>query len=344
MKANVLQESYVGFIATSGDPTGRSGSWLVGPDITYQTSHFRGDKNLLVGLWGLATGRTDLESGDRTASGFKIDYPNDLWDIALKYKRIGGSFDPSLGFVPRPGVHIVDIGTNWQPRPSRPIGPLHIRQCFWENQLGYVAGFKGGWQSYELFMAPVNCRLESGDRFEFNFVPKGERLFEAFEVADGVIIPSGSYHFNRFRLEGGLAAKRRLSAQATWWFGRFYDGHLNEYELTGSWKPSPLFIVEFSGEHNVGRVRDGRIVQDLIGTRLRVNVSPDLQLNSFLQYDNESQSFGTNSRLRWTFSPLGELFVVYDHNMGTRQLSTRRSRFEFASNQLAVKMQYAFRY
>ncbi|HEX2721886.1 MAG TPA: hypothetical protein VHM24_03150, partial [Gemmatimonadaceae bacterium] len=245
---------------------------------------------------------------------------------------------------PRAGVHIVDIGANWQPRPSRPIGPLQIRQCFWENQLSYVAGLRDGWQSYELFMAPINCRLESGDRFEFNFVPKGERLFEPFEVADGVTIPSGSYHFNRFRLEGGLAAKRRVSAQATWWFGQFYDGHLNEYEVTGAWKPSPLFIMELSAEHNVGRVAGGRIVQDLVGTRLRVNVSPDLQVNSFLQYDNESESVGTNSRLRWTFSPLGELFVVYNHNMRTRDLLTRESRFAFSSNQLAVKLQYAFRY
>lgn len=344
MKANVLPESSVGFIATSGDPTNRSGSWLFGPDLTYQTSHFRGDRNFLAGVWGLATGRSDLQAGDRTAAGFKIDYPNDLWDMALKYKRIGDSFDPSLGFVPRPGVHIANLGVDWQPRPAHPIGPLHIRQCFVENELSYVAGLTGGWQSYEYFMAPVNCRLESGDRFEFNFVPRGERLSEPFEVADGVTIPSGSYHFSRFRLEAGLAAKRRVSAEVTWWFGRFYDGHLNEYELSGSWKPSPLFILELSAERNAGQVAGGRIKQDLIGTRLHLNVSPDLQLNSLVQYDNESESLGTNSRLRWTFSPLGEVFVVYNHNIRTRDLLTRESRFEFSSNQLAVKIQYAFRY
>ena len=344
VKQNVLRESSVGFIATAGDPLGRSGSWLIGPDLTYQTSHFRGDKNLLLGLWGLAVGREDLRRGDRTASGFKIDYPNDLWDLTLKYKRIGESFDPSLGFVPRTGVHIADLGANWQPRPSHPIGPLHIRQCFWENELSYVGGLTGGWQSYRYFMAPINCRLESGDRFEANIVPTGERLTEPFEVADGVSIPAGSYHFNRYRLEAGLAAKRRFSGQATWWFGPFYDGRLNQYELTASWKPSSLVIVELSGERNVGHVSDGAFTQDLLGTRLRLNVSPDLQLTSFVQYDNESQSFGTNSRLRWTFSPLGDLFVVYNHNLRTRDPLTLRRELVFASNQLLVKVQYAFRY
>ena len=343
-KQNVLEESSVGFIATSGDPMERRGSWLLGPDITYQTSHFRGDKNFLVGIWGMAVGREDLSNGDRTAAGFKIDYPNDLWDIALKYKRIGDAFDPSLGFVPRSGVHVADLGVDWQPRPKRPIGPLHIRQCFWENQLSYVAGLTGGWQSYQYFMAPVNCRLESGDRFELNFVPTGERLLQPFEVADGVIIPAGSYHFNRYRVEAGLAAKRRLSAQATWWLGPFYDGYLDQYQLTGSWKPSSLFIMEFTGERDVGRMPEGRFVQDLIGTRLRVNVSPDLQLSSYVQYDNESRSIGTNTRLRWTFDPVGDLFVVYNHNLRTRDPLTLERQLVFASNQLLLKAQYAFRY
>lgn len=344
VKQNVLNESSAGFIATQGDPLRRPGSWLFGPDFTYQTSHFRGDKNFLIGIWGLAVGRSDLPAGDRTAAGVKIDFPNDLWDIALKYKRIGDAFAPSLGFVPRPGVHLGELNVNWQPRPTRPIGPLHIRQCFWENELSYVAGLSGGWESYRVFMAPVNCRLESGDRFELNVVPTGERLLEPFEVSDGVTIPAGTYHYNRYRVEAGLAAKRRFSAQATWWFGDFYDGYLDEYELTASWRPSSLVIVELNGERNVGRMPAGRFVEDLVGTRLRINVSPDLQLSSFVQYDNDSRSVGTNTRLRWTFSPLGDLFVVYNHNLDTRDPVTLQRRWAFASNQLLVKVQYAFRY
>src|SRR5206468_330675 len=95
VKQNVLGESSLGFIATAGDPRGRAGSWLVGPDFTYQTSRFRRDKNLLVGVWGAALGRKDLP-GDRTAGGLTVAYPNDLWDASLKYKRIGDAFDPSL--------------------------------------------------------------------------------------------------------------------------------------------------------------------------------------------------------------------------------------------------------
>jgi hypothetical protein len=107
-------------------------------------------------------------------------------------------------------------------------------------------------------------------------------------------------------------------------------------------------------------LREGDFTQDLIGTRARMNVSPDLQLNSYVQYDNTSDSFGSNTRLRWTFAPLGDLFVVYNHNLrhdidpttglplagGLQTDPTRRldRRWGFASNQLLVKVQYAFRY
>lgn len=343
VKRNVLGESSVGFMATAGDPIGRPGAWLAGPDFTYQTSRFRGDKNLLIGAWGLGVGRDDLR-GDRSAAGVKVSYPNDVWVLSAAYQRIGDAFDPSLGFVPRAGVHLASASVDWQPRPERPIGPLHIRQCFWENEMTFAAGLTGGWQSYRYFMAPINCRLESGDRFEFNIVPTGERLAEPFEVAEGVAVPAGEYHYRRFRLEGGLAVKRRFSAQATWWFGGFYNGYLNQYALTGAWKPSPLFIVEFNGERDVGVMPQGHFVQDVYGTRLRLNVSPDLQFTSFLQYDGESHAIGSNTRVRWTFNPSGDLFIVYNHALRTRDPVTLRRELAFGSNQVLAKVQYALRY
>jgi uncharacterized protein DUF5916 len=345
IRQNVLGESSVGAVATFGDPIDRSGAWLAGPEVTYQTSRFRGDKNFLAGAWALAMDREGL-TGRRRAFGGKIDYPNDLWDIAATYKWLGDGFDPSLGFVPRPSVQIANLSVNFQPRPRTPILGLHVRQMFHELLTTLVSDLDDHWESYRVFMAPINWRLESGDRFELNVVPTGERLVEPFEIADGVTIPAGSHHWTRYRLEAGLAAKRRFSGQFTWWFGDFYTGRLDEYIATASWKPSTLFIVEMNATRNVGRLAGGDFTQQVVGTRFRVNVSPDLQFHSYLQYDSESESFGTNTRVRWTFSPLGDLFVVYNHNVNELRDSfvDRHRGWRFASNQLLVKLQYAFRY
>ena len=333
VKQNIWDESWLGAIVTTGDPMGRADSWEAGADFTYATSRFRGDKNFLVGVWALATDREDL-SDDGTAYGFKVDYPNDLWDMQITYKRIGTDFDPSLGFVPRRAVHLINGQTNNRTRLSR--GP--IQQMFHQFQPFLATNLSGKWESYRVFFAPVNWRLRSGDRFEINANPTGERLETPFEVSPGLIISPGSYHWRRYRLEGGTAEKRRLYAQLTWWFGGFYDGQLDQIEWTGAWNPTPLFTVEFSGEHNVGRLPAGDFTQTLVGTRLRVNLSSDLSIASYTQYDTVSESVGVNTRLRWTFRPVGDLFVVYNHNV-----QSLLDRWQLESNQLLVKLQYAWR-
>jgi hypothetical protein len=75
-----------------------------------------------------------------------------------------------------------------------------------------------------------------------------------------------------------------------------------------------------------------------------VNISPNLSVASYVQYDTDSASVGTNTRLRWTFRPVADLFVVYNHNLRTRNPLTFRRELVFTSNQLLVKAQYAFRY
>lgn len=334
VKQNILEESWVGMIATAGDPVGRQGSWLFGADFTYATSRFRGDKNFLVSAWGLATGRENLGE-DATSHGVKIDYPNDEWDIALTYQRIGRDFDPSLGFVTRRAVHLYNLGIDNRTRLSRGV----LQQLTHEFRPFVATDLSGTWESYRVFFAPINWRFRSGDRVEFNANPTGERLVEPFEIARGVVIPPGAYNWMRYRLEAGTAQKRRLYGQVTWWFGGFYGGSLDQIVWTGAWNPTALLTMEFSGEHNRGRLPEGNFDQTLVGTRVRVNVSPDLSLSSYVQYDTTSRLVGVNTRLRWTLLPVADLFVVYNHNV--RDLT---DRWQLDSNQLLVKFQYAFRF
>ena len=343
LQQNVLRQSSVGFIATSGDPLGRRNAWLAGPDLTYQTSHFRGDKNFLAGVWALAMDRDSL-AGRKRAFGGRIDYPNDIWDMGVGYKWLGDGFDPSLGFVSRPSVQILSMNAAFQPRPARPVLGLRVRQMFHEFEGTLVRDLAGAWESYRVFMAPINWRLESGDRFELNVVPVGERITAPLELTASDTIPPGTYRWNRYRAEVGFAAKRPLSGQLTWWFGDFYTGTLSEVIVTSAWKPSALFSLELNATHNTGHLPQGDFTQRVIGTRARVNVSPDLQFTSYAQYDNESRSLGSNSRMRWSFSPLGDLFIVYNHNLQRPISLTRAERWDFAANQLLVKLQYTSRY
>ncbi|HVH10449.1 MAG TPA: hypothetical protein VM736_11695, partial [Gemmatimonadales bacterium] len=127
--------------------------------------------------------------------------------------------------------------------------------------------------------------------------------------------------------------------------GSFYNGHIDQYIGTMSIKPSPLFIVELSGERDQGTVVPHTLrvpfVLERYGTRLRLAVSPDLEVNSFTQYDNGSRQLGTDLRLRWTFRPSGDFFLTYTHNVA---VPLGGQPWSFDSNRLATKLQYTFRY
>ncbi len=334
LKQNVLEESSIGAIASFGDPNGISDSWMVGADVTYQTSRLRGNKNFLLGAWALTLNRADL-SGDRTAAGFKIDYPNDKFDVAFTFKHIGENFQPSLGYVARTGVNVANFNANYRHRPDG--GPIRL---YWYQFQPYVfLDTRGGWESYRIFMTPVQWFFESGEKLEINLAPQGDRPNRAFEVAPGVLIPPGNYRFMRNRVEFTTAAKRRLSGKMTLWLGSFYDGWLQQIILTSVWNPSRLLTLELGGERNIGNLPQGDFTLDLLNSRLRLNLSPDLQATGFFQYDTQSKTFGANSRVRWTFHPQGDVFVVYNHN-----LRNSLDHWSFESNQLLIKLQYALRY
>jgi hypothetical protein len=332
VKQNLWRESHIGFIATAGDPLGRRGGWLSGVDFTYSTTSFLGNRNFSIHGWAVATGREGLQ-GDTKAYAFKIDYPNDKWDMRVWYRRIGRDFDPSLGFVPRRAMQ------RWNPAISNRTrfagGPVQDVSHGINPYLTF--DLDGRWETYDAPMQSV-WRLRSGDRVQGIVTLGGDRPLQPFQIAPDVAIAPGSYTWVRPSLGFTTAQKRRLYASLNWTGGDFYDGDLTQWDLTMVWNPTALYTVELTAERNDGDLAAGRFTQNVVGTRLRVNVSPNLSVATYMQYDTESDSVGVNSRLRWTFLPVGDLFVVYNHNV--RSLL---DRWELQSNQLLVKLQYAWR-
>jgi hypothetical protein len=351
LRQNVFEESSVGLLGTFGDQAGRDGSWSAGADFTYRTSQFLEEQNFLVGLWGLANDREGLY-GEKSAYGVRIDYPNDPVDINLSSIRIGDGFDPSLAFVPRNGVHIWDLSSTITPRPWW-SGVRELTQEL--NFTLYNELDNSTWQSYAISARPFDVLLHSGDRFELAIEPEGDRVppDTAYSIADGADIGPGSYEWTQIVVGVFSAEKRAVRGHLLWSSGGYYDGRLSTLEGSLALRAFDLITVEVTGERNTGEVTalsEGsgetdslarvKIKENLLGLRFDVNVSSDLQFSSFTQYDTGSRELGSNNRLRWTFHPQGELFVVYNHNI----TKGPDNKWRFASNQLPIKVQYTWRF
>ncbi|PYU91035.1 MAG: hypothetical protein DMG08_16370 [Acidobacteria bacterium] len=333
----------VGTIFTNGHPDGMRKNRLAGFDAVWRTSEFFGNKNLLAGAW-TAFSSGDVGSGNRAGWGVNLDYPNDLWDCFASLNQFGESLDPGLGFLPRPGTRRLDLSCEYKPRPGK-NGPFRwLRQEFMEHRFYRVTDYRGIVESWRFFWAPVNVQLESGDRFEFNWVPWYEYLPEPFALAESVTLPVGGYRYNRFRLEFETSRHRPWEFGTTTWFGSFYNGRLLQQEnylrftsAKGTWQAG------LSTEHNFGTLKQGKFVQRLWQLNLTYAFNPNLVLTNFLQYDTESQSVGNNMRFRWTIKPGNDLFVVW--NRGWKRLVLSRDDLTLIpeTELLAVKIRWTFR-
>ena len=332
----------VGTLITHGHPDGLSRNTLAGFDAVWRTSEFMGNKNFLIGAWG-AFSAGDVPSGDRSGWGFKIDYPNDLWDCFTSLNQFGEALDPGLGFLPRPGTRRFDASCEYKPRPSK-SGPFRwVRQNFMEHRFYRVTNYRGELESWRFFWAPVNVQFESGDRFEFNWVPWYEYLPEPFQIA-GITLPVGGYRYDRFRLEFQTSRHRPWEFGTTTWFGDFYNGRLLQQENYLRYtSPGGTWQAGLTAEQNFGTLVQGKFVQRLWQLNLAYAFSPDLVLTSFAQYDSESQNAGNNLRLRWTIKPGNDLFIVW--NRGWKRLILSRDDLTLIpeSELLAVKLRWTFR-
>jgi hypothetical protein len=334
----------LGVIATDGDPSARSSNRLAGLDAIWRTATFRHDKNLQLGAWAASSGG-DVGPGKKTGWGVKVDYPNDLWDVGLALKEFGDALDPAMGFLPRPGTRWLQSYSAYQPRPQTGWWATWIRQFFFETELEYVQGLDRQTQSWTVFVAPFNVRTHSGEHLEANWSPQFEHLSEPFEVAQGVVIPAGDYHFTRYRVELNSSLHRPWQLSGRVWFGGFYDGRLDEWNTSAAYTiPSGRLQISLTAENDFGYLPQGDFALRLWQLKTVYAFTPDLVLSAYAQFDSDSSNLGVNTRLRWTIVPGTDLYVVWDHGWehpldeGERWTALRP-----IADQAIVKLRYTWR-
>jgi hypothetical protein len=302
---NLFEQSWIGGIVTHGNPSGTGANTVFGADLRLATSKFRGSRNLTFEAYAL--GSDDGRSGRRDAAGgFRLDYPNDQWDVSLNWKQIGEAFTAALGFVPRAGIRKTSVGIQYAPRPER----WGIRQFFFELRPDYITNLRNRVENWRIFTAPFNVRTESGEHLEWNYIPEFEHLDAAFEISPGVLIAPGSYRWTRFRAEANTATKRPWVIDAALWWGGFYDGTRRQLELGLTVKPNTRVAVAGRLERNDVTLAAGSFDTLVHTVSVDYNFSADVSWANLAQYDSESRIAGVQSRFRWILKPGNDLFLV----------------------------------
>jgi hypothetical protein len=341
VKRRLFEHSYAGAIFTNGDPVSGASAQTYGGDLRLGTSHFLSTSHTAYfDAFGLQA-RTPSVPRDNTAFGAGFRVPGDLIEFSADWKHIGSGFRPALGFVPRTNIRKLSTYAAFAPRPEH---FLNIRQMFHEFGLDrYTRIDNGQVETWTAFVAPVNHVLNSGDRYELNYAPEYERLFEPFEISPGVVLPAGEYRFTRWLAQFRSAAKRAWKFDALWSFGSYWSGHADEVKTTFQLKLAPHLQTTLSLAQTSARLVEGEFVARVVELRANYSFSPAVTVYNLVQFDNRSQNVGMQTRLRWTLQPGNDLFVVAGQQCVQ---DDERGRFEFRCEErrIASKIQYTLRF
>ena len=221
---------------------------------------------------------------------------------------------------------------------ARPEAWPWLREMDFEAKGSVVMDLDGVWESYLVQTTFLDLEFEGGDLAYLFITPYGERLEAPFEIADGVVVPEGEFHWTRVWAGGALSSRRTVSGSVGIGAGGFYDGTLLEAEADLSVRLEPYLKLSLSADKNVGRLDAGSFLADLYGARVQFLFSTDLYVNSFVQYDTESRLLGSNTRLHWAPSLMTDLFLVFNYTAGREDGEWAREAWE-----VLLKFQYTFR-
>ena len=315
--ANILDESNLGVIVTDGDPHSNLDNTVVGADFRYLNTRLPGRRTAEGDAWYQQSSTPGLD-GDDTAfgAGFRIR-SIDKWSGDVRYVQLGEHFNPALGFANRVGIRQYSGSISYSHRP---------RGTFYRSLFGGP--------SFERSERLTDGNLQSdsvGFRFGI-FSHVGDRLFascsrdkeglirpfnirRARNPADNVVIPTGLYSFNGCRIDATSADQRKVAVQVTYESGDFYDGRKVTLRPGITWRPSSHFALDLQYQVNDIELPHGAFVSRL--TRLRTDVvfSSTLSWVNLVQWDNDTDEFGINTRLHWIPQAGREVYLVLNHRL-----------------------------
>jgi hypothetical protein len=327
-------------------PSSRINNNLVGVDFKYLNTRMPNGRTIQGFAWYQQTDTEGLV-GDDAAYGLRFVFPstNGL-RFNLGVKEIQENFNPAQGFVNRAGIRDYAGELGWIQRfaQGNPIRNWHALVG-----LQRVESVTGELQSQILDARLFSVSTDAGDQVRLLYNDTREILTEPFTIWDPdpisgdlpVTIPVGDYSFDNVGVQFNSESSRKISGNLTYRTGDFYGGTQDSVVAQMTWTPTANWRLFWSYSHNAIELPEGEFDLRLARVGLDLIFSNTLSWVNLIQYDNDSEVVGINSRLHWIPQAGREAFIVLNHNL---QDLERNDSFHSTLADLSVKFSYTFRF
>ena len=332
---NVFDESAVGFIMTHGDPTSNESNSVMGVDFLYRNSDGPFGEILTGKFWAQQSRSSNL-AGNEQAFGAQFEIPNDKLQVYAGAQYIEENFRPALGFVNRAGIRRFDTGLRYRIRPEQGVWrALNSRIDF-----THVTNMTGDVLSQKTRIRPISFYSHRDDFIFVDWERNKEVVETTFDLFGQLNVPVGEYEFDRVRAEIATGMQRPVRVVLSVQGGGFFGGDRLEKVVELQWRQSAYFFMGLGFTENVVDLPSGSFTSHLASLRTDVAFNSQWSWSNFAQYDNTSDAFGINSRLRYEPEAGQEMMLVLNHG----GIVDSANNFSSTQSDINLKFSYTFRY
>lgn len=249
-------------------------------------------------------------------------YNTRIWRFYSNWVYVDRDFRSDLGFIPRTGI--IKSGTSAQRTfyPKTGIANSHsfrlLNLMWFQQNLDYQ-------KTDHNFEVNYTLEFKKQDRLEFEFSRQYIYLSSSFDPTrstNSIPLPGDTgYHFSDWSLnyQSNLANPFIFTSEVS--YGGFYNGTRFSYRGSTGYRFQPKVILSLQWDYNRINLPKPYTTADLILVRPKFDVtfSKNLFWSTLIQYSNQTDNLGINSRLQWRFAPLSDLYIVYNDNYYTRE-------------------------
>ena len=254
---------------------------------------------------------------DSWSGGLRMEYNSRNYSGFSNWVFVGEDFRSDLGFVRRTDILKTSTAferTFW-PKDSKiqNHGFRFFPIILWSPSNDFQN------TDYNL-MASWQARFQDQSGIEVEWSSRYTYLFDEFDPTgqdEAVPLPGEvGYHYNSLQASYRSDRRRLFSFDIETSYGDFFNGERWSVEggFNMRFQPKMFFSVNFN--YDKITLPDPYASADiwLISPRFELTFSKSLFWSTLIQYSNQRDNLGINSRLQWRFAPLSDLFLVYNDN------------------------------
>jgi hypothetical protein len=281
------------------------GGWTDTPQFEQDYSGFDG-KNHVLSASGVYAGR-DLR-------------------LNTNFREVGDFFNPEVGFAPRTNYRYYQ--GMWQAfiRPARIFRELRPHMSY---------------ETYRTLTAtprnPVarpgfeeSARIHVDSHFEFpdgafispafDYVTEG--LDEPFEIAEGIMVPAGTYKGWQANWRFNSDRSAAFSFDGGTEIGSFYTGDIKGGFIGLSYRLGDSFSTSLRYQYDDINLPQGDFITRLTTWRAGYFFTPRIYVQSLIQYSDQADNWAANLRFGWLNTAGTGLFIVFNEARGLNTIES----------------------